>query len=109
MVENQRSPSPSKRTKFRWVVCAIWEWEEIKKLPKDPRILEKAKGKAVKVISALLSSLPTKLRYKILYMVRPVAQVVDSQWAMLARQGKMPKSEKTHLIETQEHHSRQIR
>ena len=63
----------------------------------------------MKVISALLSSLPTKLRYKILYMVRPVAQVVDSQWAMLARQGKMPKSEKTHLIETQEHHSRQIR
>ena len=109
MVENQRSPSPSKRTKFRWVVCAIWEWEEIKKLPKDHRILEKAKGKAVKVISALLSSLPTKHRYKILYMARPVAQVVDSQWAMLARQGKMPKSEKPHLIETQEHHSRQIR
>ena len=86
-----------------------WEWEEIKKLPKDPRILEKAKGKAVKVISALLPSLPKKHRYKILYMERPVAQVVDSQWAMLARQGKMPKSEKPHLIETQEHHSRHIR
>jgi LPS sulfotransferase NodH len=28
---------------------------------------------------------------------------------MLARQGKMPKSEKPHLIKTQEHHSRQIR
>ncbi len=41
--------------------------------------------------------------------VRPVAQVVDSQWAMLARQGKQPRSEKPHLIETQEHHSRQIR
>ena len=86
-----------------------WEWEEIKKLPKDPRILEKAKGQAVKVISALLPSLPGKHRYKILYMVRPVAQVVNSQWAMLARQGKMPKSEKQHLIKTQEHHSRQIR
>lgn len=23
MVENQHSPSPSKRTKFRWVVCAL--------------------------------------------------------------------------------------
>jgi hypothetical protein len=63
----------------------------------------------VKVISALLPSLPGKHRYKILYMVRPVAQVVDSQWAMLARQGKLPKSEKLHLIEAQEHHSRQIR
>ncbi|MFM8789538.1 MAG: sulfotransferase, partial [Chthoniobacterales bacterium] len=86
-----------------------WEWEDIKKLPKDPRLLEKAKGKAVKVISALLPALPGKHRYKIIYMVRPVSQVVDSQWAMLARQGKQPRSEKQHLIETQEHHSRQIR
>jgi hypothetical protein len=86
-----------------------WEWKEIKKLPKDPRILEKAQGKAVKVISALLPALPGKHRYKIIYMTRPVSQVVDSQWAMLARQGKAPRSEKPHLIETQEHHSRQIR
>jgi hypothetical protein len=86
-----------------------WEWEEIKKLPKDPRILEKAKGKVVKVISAFMPALPGKHRYKIIYMVRPVAQVVDSQWAMLARQGKQPRSEKKHLTETQDHHSRQIR
>jgi len=85
-----------------------WEWEDIKTLTKDPRLLEKAKGKAVKVISALLPALPGKHRYKIIYMVRPVSQVVDSQWAMLARQGKQPRSEKQHLIETQEHHSRQI-
>lgn len=86
-----------------------WEWEEIKKLAKDPRILSKAEGRAVKVISALLPSLPGKHRYKIIYMLRPVQQVVDSQWAMLARQGKQPRSEKPHLIETQEHHSRRIR
>ena len=86
-----------------------YEWEEIKKLAKNPRLIEPAAGKAVKVVSALLPSLPGKHRYKILYMVRPTAQVVDSQWAMLARQGKMPKSEKTHLIEVQESHSRQIR
>jgi len=35
--------------------------------------------------------------------------VVDSQWAMLARQGTQPKSEKQNLIEVQEHHSRQVR
>jgi len=85
------------------------EWEDIKKLAKNPRLIEPAAGKAVKVISALLPSLPGMHRYKILYMVRPTAQVVDSQWAMLARQGKMPKSEKTHLIEVQESHSRNIR
>ena len=86
-----------------------YEWEEIKKLAKNPRLIEPATGKAVKVISALLPNLPGKHRYKILYMLRPVAQVVDSQWAMLARQGKLPKSEKPHLIEAQESHSQQIR
>ena len=66
-------------------------------------------GKAVKVISALLPSLPGKHRYTVIYMVRPTEQVVDSQWAMLSRQGTQPKSEKKHLVEVQEHHSRQIR
>ena len=61
------------------------------------------------MISALLPNLPGKHRYEIIYMLRPVAQVVDSQWAMLARQGKLPKSEKPHLIEAQESHSLQIR
>jgi hypothetical protein len=42
-------------------------------------------------------------------MVRPTEQVVDSQWAMLARQGSQPKSERKHLVEVQEHHSRQMR
>ncbi len=86
-----------------------WEWEAIKKLPKDPRLIEQAEGKAVKVISALLPNLPGKHRYTIISMVRPTEQVVDSQWAMLARKGSQPKSEKKHLIEVQEHHSQQIR
>jgi len=86
-----------------------WEWEDVKKLPKNPRLIEQAAGKAVKVISALLPSLPPPHRYTVIYMVRPVEQVVDSQWAMLARQGQNPKSEKQHLVEVQEHHSRQIR
>jgi predicted AlkP superfamily phosphohydrolase/phosphomutase/tetratricopeptide (TPR) repeat protein len=86
-----------------------FEWEDVKKLPKNPRLIEQAAGKAVKVISALLPSLPSPHRYTIIYMVRPTDQVVNSQWAMLARQGQNPKSEKQHLIEVQEHHSRQIR
>ncbi len=86
-----------------------WEWEDAKKLPKNPRLIEQAAGKAVKVISALLPSLPPPHRYTVIYMVRPVEQVVSSQWALLARQGTQPKSEKQHLMQVQEHHSRQIR
>ncbi len=82
-----------------------WEWEGIKKLSKNPRILEQAQGKVVKVISALLPSLPAKHRYKIIYMTRPVEQVVASQWVMLEHTGQKPRSEKDHLIEVQRKHS----
>jgi tetratricopeptide (TPR) repeat protein len=86
-----------------------FEWDAIKKLPKDPRLIEQAAGKAVKVISALLPSLPGKHRYTIIYMVRPVEQVIDSQLAMLSRQGRQARAERKHLAEVQEHHSRRIR
>ena len=86
-----------------------WEWEDIKKLPKNPRLIEQAKDKVVKVISALLPSLPKPHRYKIIYMVRPVSQVVDSQNVMLDRNGHKPRAERQNLIETQEQHSLQIR
>ena len=89
--------------------CLTWEWEEIKQLPRNPRIIEQTAGKVVKVISALLPSLPRPHRYKIIYMVRPTQQVVDSQMVMLDRQGQKSRSEKQHLIEVQEAHSRQIR
>jgi hypothetical protein len=86
-----------------------WEWEAIKDLPKDPSIIERAHGKAVKVISALLPSLPGNHRYVVIYMVRPAEQVVDSQWAMLARRGRSPRSERQHLVDVQQRHSEQIR
>jgi tetratricopeptide (TPR) repeat protein len=86
-----------------------FEWEAVKQLPKNPRLIEQAAGKAVKVVSALLPSLPPPHRYTVIYMVRPVEEVVDSQWAMLGRRGQSPRSEKGHLAEVQAHHSRQIR
>jgi predicted AlkP superfamily phosphohydrolase/phosphomutase/tetratricopeptide (TPR) repeat protein len=85
-----------------------WEWEEIKSLKKNPRVIEQAAGKVIKIISALLPHLPPKHRYKILFMKRPVAQVVESQWKMLEHHGQQPKSEKAHLIATQETHVAQL-
>lgn len=85
------------------------EWEELKTLPKNPRLLETAKGRAIKVVAALLPALPRKHRYKILYMVRPVEQIIDSQWTMLARHGKPPRTEKAHLIASQDQYSRKVR
>jgi hypothetical protein len=85
-----------------------WEWEEIRNLPKNPRILRQAQGKIVKVISALLPHLPPQHRYKILFMRRPETEVVRSQWKMLELRDKDPVSEAEHLAETQANHVRQI-
>lgn len=64
-----------------------FEWEEIKKIRRRPEILRKAKGKAIKVITALLPALPRKHRYKVIFMDRPISEVVASQAKMIARRG----------------------
>lgn len=63
------------------------EWERIKQLPKDPTLIGEAEGKVVKVISQLLLSLPLTYVYRIVFMQRPLAEVLKSQEQMLQRRG----------------------
>jgi predicted AlkP superfamily phosphohydrolase/phosphomutase/tetratricopeptide (TPR) repeat protein len=85
-----------------------WEWEEIKNLPQRPLIIEQAHGKATKVISALLPELPPKHYYKIIFMTRPVKEVVASQWKMLEHKGTSPKTERDYLEQSQAAHALQV-
>lgn len=64
-----------------------FEWERIKLLPKQPACIAEAEGKAVKVISQLLFALPAGREYRILFMLRPLAEVVASQAEMIRRRG----------------------
>jgi hypothetical protein len=63
------------------------EWERIKQLPKDPSSIAEAEGKVVKVISQLLLSLPDGHDYRIIFMQRPLPEVLKSQDEMLKRRG----------------------
>ena len=63
------------------------EWERIKQLPKDPACIAEAEGKAVKVISQLLFALPAGHDYQIIFMERPLPEVVASQAEMIRRRG----------------------
>jgi Sulfotransferase domain len=63
------------------------EWERIKQLPKDPACIAEAEGKAVKVISLLLLSLPEGHEYRVVFMQRPLAEVLASQEVMLHHRG----------------------
>lgn len=82
-----------------------WEWEDIRKLPQNPRLIEQAFGKVTKVVSALLPHLTPRHRYKVIFMTRPPEQVVESQLKMLAHSGRQPKSEAAHLIAAQRKHA----
>jgi len=63
------------------------EWEPIKLLPKDSGLIDEAEGKAVKVISQLLLSLPKGRDYKLIFMERPLPEVLASQDEMLKHRG----------------------
>jgi len=63
------------------------EWEPIKLLPKEAKRIDEAEGKAVKVISQLLLSLPQGRNYKLIFMERPLPEVLASQDEMLKRRG----------------------
>jgi len=64
-----------------------FEWERIKLLPKEPDSIAEAEGKVVKVISQLLFALPASREYRLVFMQRPLAEVVASQAEMIRRRG----------------------
>lgn len=63
------------------------EWERIKQLPTDPSLIAEAEGKVVKVISRLLLALPSGHEYRIIFMQRPMPEILASQDEMLRRRG----------------------
>jgi len=66
-----------------------YEFERVKKIPKgDIEWMEDTKGKAVKVIAALLQHLPAKYQYRVIYMHRNIEEIIKSQNKMLMNLGK---------------------
>jgi len=76
-----------------------FEFELVKQLPKgDVGWVVTAKGKAVKIISALLEYLPQGYEYRVLFMERNLDEILSSQYRMLVRTGK----ENAHAISQDE-------
>ena len=68
-----------------------YEFERVKQLPKgDVAWLPDAQGKVVKVIAALLPSLPDGYQYRVVFMQRAMPEVLASQRQMLIRRGEDP-------------------
>lgn len=65
------------------------EWEAIKKIRKEPELFNDPEldTRAIKVISMLLTNIPLIHRYKVIFMRRPIDEVVASQQKMIDRLG----------------------
>lgn len=66
-----------------------FEFERVKQLDKgDVAWLPEARGKVVKIISALLKHLPADHEYRIIFMRRNMPEILASQRKMLIRRGE---------------------
>ncbi|MFN7925621.1 MAG: hypothetical protein U0Q16_36310 [Bryobacteraceae bacterium] len=65
-----------------------FEFEPVKATHRDSSWVAQAPGKVVKVIHTLLTGLPSGFEYHVVFMRRPMEEVLRSQAAMLARSGK---------------------
>jgi hypothetical protein len=84
------------------------EWEPAKLLPKDPQRIDEAEGKAVKVISQLLLSIPRGRSYKVIFMERPLAEVLASQDQMLRRRGESDSASHHIMADAYRDHLREV-
>ena len=64
-----------------------FELEVVKRTRRDASWVGDAVGRAVKVIHALVMALPTDREYRLIWMHRPLEEVIASQQAMLVRRG----------------------
>ena len=85
-----------------------FEWEEIKQLPKNPFVIEKAHGRTVKIASMLLPSLPRKHRFRIIFMQRPIEEVAASQQKLRHRLSGTSAADPAGMIERLREHRERI-
>jgi hypothetical protein len=65
-----------------------YEFEKVKQVKRDASWLPGVRGKAVKMVSQLLLDLPPTERYRVVFMERDLAEMLDSQERMLRRLGR---------------------
>jgi hypothetical protein len=86
-----------------------YELESVKSLARNPEVISQAEGKVVKIISSLLTYLPKDHEYRVIFMRRPLEEVLASQDRMMERLGKdVPPVPKDSVAGAFEKHLKQI-
>jgi hypothetical protein len=85
-----------------------FELEGAKSIARDTSWLPQARGKVVKMISALLRHLPAEYRYRIIFLRREMAEILASQRQMLLRRGEPAGDDDAKMAGLFERHLRQV-
>lgn len=85
-----------------------YELEVVKGLEKDKSWLPDAKGKVIKVISALLKHLPPEYLYKVIFLQRNMQEIIASQKQMLVRRGEPNRFSEKDLARMFRNHLHQV-
>ena len=86
-----------------------YEFEPVKDLERGKAgWLAGARGKAVKIVSPLLTYLPESFDYQVIFMRRPLAEIIDSQHAMLDARGSERGSDEARTAELYAAHLAQV-
>lgn len=65
--------------------CGYFEWSEVSRLATNPLHIDAAANHAIKVPLAILPSLPSDRRYRVLLVTRDIDEIAASQSAVLRR------------------------
>ncbi len=87
-----------------------YEFEKVKELDRagDLSWLNDARGKAVKIISYLLRSLPDTLDYRVIFMRRDLLEVIASQNKMLVERGEPTGTDDDRMLALFEEHLKKV-
>jgi hypothetical protein len=87
-----------------------YELEAVKSLARNSGVVAEGEGKVIKVISSLLAYLPNGHQYRVIFMRRPLDEILASQDRMLERLGKeVPPAPRESVKDAFEQHLRQVR
>jgi len=88
-----------------------FEDERVKNLAAstDTDWVRAARGKAIKVVSSLLHGLPAENRYKVVFMLRDLHEVLASQAKMLARRKEVHETADDEMIASYQKHLDKVR
>jgi predicted AlkP superfamily phosphohydrolase/phosphomutase/tetratricopeptide (TPR) repeat protein len=80
------------------------EWSPLNRLPKEPELLHQAEGKVLKLLTPLLGFALPHATGKVVFMERPIREVLLSQLKMRRRSGALDPSDPARLLDALARH-----